>query len=82
MPVAVEPLSNNKTAILTCVLKLPQGGLSHTPKGSSPIVLASTYVQCNSSTNFSRPQHDLNNDSIMLDDDEDESKATKTENVV
>jgi hypothetical protein len=44
MPVAVEPLSNNKTAILTCLLKLPQGNANSTPKGSSPFVLCSAYV--------------------------------------
>jgi len=81
MPVAVEPLSNNKTAIVTCVLRLPQGGLKHTPKGSSPLVLASTYVHCDSSSSFTRPQQETNNDSIMLDD-EDGSRADKTtENV-
>jgi hypothetical protein len=79
MPVAVEPLNNNKTAVLTCILKLPQGGLSYTPKGSSPIVLASTYVHCNSSASFNKPQ-DTNNDSIMLDDDE-ENARNKPENV-
>lgn len=81
MPVAVEPLSNNKTAVLTCVLKLPQGGLSHTPKGSSPIILASTYVMINSSTSFSKPQYDSNTDSIMLDDDEEALKKDHPENV-
>lgn len=78
MPIAVEPLNNNKTAVLTCILKLPQGGLSHTPKGSSPIVLASTYVHCNSSTSFNKPQD--NNDSIMLEDEE-ENARYKSENV-
>jgi hypothetical protein len=56
MPVAVEPLSNNKTAILTCLLKLPQGTLSYTPKGSSPLVLASTYIQLTPSSTFINAQ--------------------------
>ena len=48
MPVAVEPLSNSKTAIVTCLLKLPQGNSSSTPKGSSPFVLCSAYVSVSS----------------------------------
>lgn len=47
MPIAVEPLNTNKTAVLTCLLKLPQGGLNTTPKGSSPLVLCSAYVNVN-----------------------------------
>ena len=71
MPVAVEPLSNNKTAVLTCILKLPQGGLNLTPKGSSPLVLASAYVQINSCSPLVKSQLDSNPDSIMLDEDQD-----------
>ena len=70
MPVAVEPLNNNKTAVLTCILKLPQGGLSYTPKGSSPLVLASAYVQINSTSSFSKPYLNDNQESIMDDDDD------------
>ena len=70
MPVAVEPLNNNKAAVLTCILKLPQGGLSYTPKGSSPLVLASAYVQINSTSSFSKPYLNDNQDTIMDDDDD------------
>ena len=52
MPVAVEPLSNNKSGIITCLLKLPQGDLNYTPKGSSPFMLASAYVQINQNSPF------------------------------
>jgi hypothetical protein len=52
MPVAVEPFSNNKTAIVTCLMRLPQGGLGTTPKGTSPLVLASSHVQVSSSSPF------------------------------
>jgi hypothetical protein len=93
MPVAVEPLSNNKAAVLTCILKLPQGGLNCTPKGSSPLVLASTYVQLNSASTFCKPQTLSNSESIMQDDDDNDDEddddddlnekpaQTKTENL-
>ncbi len=71
MPVAVEPLSNNKTAILTCILKLPQGGLNLTPKGSSPLVLASAYVQISSGSPLIKSQVNSNPDSIMFDEEQD-----------
>lgn len=48
MPMAVEPLVNNKSAVITCILKLPQGDLKSTPKGSSPFVLCSAYAQISS----------------------------------
>jgi len=85
MPVAVEPLSNNKTAILTCLLKLPQGGSLVTPKGSSPLVLASAYVQISSNSPLIRNQVNSNPDSIMADDDEQQqnenNNVNKTEDV-
>jgi len=52
MPVAVEPLANNKSAVITCMLKLPQGGQNATPKGSSPFLLCSAYVQVSSSSSL------------------------------
>ena len=52
MPLAVEPLVNNKTAVLTCLLRLPQGHLTHTPRNTSPFVLASAYVQLNATSPF------------------------------
>jgi hypothetical protein len=61
MPVAIEPLSNNKSGILTCLLKLPQGDLSYTPKGSSPFMLASAYVQINQNSSFINVPHMLTN---------------------
>lgn len=64
MPVAVEPLANNKSAILTCLLKLPQGGLNSTPKGASPFVLCSAYVQVNSSSSSVVNYCDLESDEI------------------
>ena len=64
MPVAVEPLANNKSAILTCLLKLPQGGLNSTPKGASPFVLCSAYVQVNSSSSPVVNYCDLESDEI------------------
>ena len=73
MPVAVEPISNNKSAILTCLLKLPQGDLNYVPKGSSPFVLASAYVQLSSSSpflNFNNNNGSNGNDSNMVDDEE------------
>jgi TPP-dependent trihydroxycyclohexane-1,2-dione (THcHDO) dehydratase len=76
MPVAVEPMSNNKSAILTCLLKLPQGDLNYVPKGSSPFVLASAYVQLSSSSPFLNFNN--NNDSNLVDDDE-QSKNQKNE---
>jgi len=83
MPVAIEPLSNNKTAILTCLLKLPQGGLNLTPKGSSPLVLASAYVQLSSNSPLIKNQINSNPDSIMIDDDDEEQNENnvRTENV-
>ena len=66
MPVAVEPLSSNKTAILTCLLKLPQGNANSTPKGSSPFVLCSTYVNVNPNlVNY------VNQNTMFVCDDED-----------
>lgn len=78
MPVAIEPLSNNKTGILTCLLKLPQGDLNYTPKGSSPFMLASTYVQINPNSSFINVPHMLatKNDT---DDFLNEKVETKTE---
>lgn len=52
MPVAVEPLVNNKSGIITCILKLPQGELKTTPKGSSPFVLCTAYVQISSNSSL------------------------------
>lgn len=76
MPVAVEPLSNNKTALVTCLLKLPQGDLNYTPKGSSPFVLASAYVQLNSSASLMNIVNNASagSDSNILDDDESNDK--------
>lgn len=51
MPIGVEPLSNNKSAIVTCLLRLPQGGYKSIPKGSSLFMLGSTYINLNSSSN-------------------------------
>lgn len=65
MPVAVEPLANNKSAILTCLLKLPQGGLNSTPKGASPFVLCSAYVQVNSTSSPVVNYCDLESDEIV-----------------
>lgn len=65
MPVAVEPLANNKSAILTCLLKMPQGGLNSTPKGASPFVLCSAYVQVNSSSSPVVNYCDLESDEIV-----------------
>ena len=77
IPVAVEPLSNNKTAILTCILKLPQGDLHHTPKGSSPFILASTYVQVNSSSSFVKVNPNVD-DLAFFDEDQDPTGNSKS----
>ncbi len=51
MPVAIEPLANNKTAILTVLLKLPDGGINNNNNEndnecySSPFVFGSTLIQ-------------------------------------
>jgi hypothetical protein len=72
MPVAVEPLNNNKTAILTCLLRLPQGDRAGgTPKGSSPFVLCSTFVNLNQSLTNYAP----NNLRIKDDQDDDEQSG-------
>ena len=78
MPVAIEPLSNNKTGILTCLLKLPQGDLNYTPKGSSPFMLASAYVQINQNSPFINVPHMLANKNDT-DDFLNDKLETKTE---
>jgi hypothetical protein len=70
MPVAVEPLSNNKSAVVTCLLKLPQGDLNYTPKGSSPFMLASTYVQMNQSSLITSNFNNNQNNADVIDDEE------------
>lgn len=83
MPIAVEPLSNNKTAILTCMLKLPQGGLQCTPKGSSPFVLCSTYVQLASHSplvNFFNSTDDRPDEITTLNHSE-QQKRTDTQQI-
>ena len=68
MPVAIEPLSNNKTGVLTCLLKMPQGDLNYTPKGSSPFMLASAYVQINQSSSFINVAQNKNDNDDFLND--------------
>ena len=43
-PVALEPLSRQKAAVLTLVMRLPTGDDDVTPSGQSGIALASTLV--------------------------------------
>lgn len=77
MPIGVEPLSNNKSAIVTCLLRLPQGGNRSIPKGSSLFMLGSTYINLTSSNNVvSYGSNDLqmNNDGS---DEEHEQEAEK-----
>lgn len=75
MPIGVEPLSNNKSAIVTCLLRLPQGGSKSIPKGSSLFMLGSTYINLNSSSNV--VPHGPSDIQMNNDESDDEQEAEK-----
>ena len=45
MPISVEPCNNYQAGIYTLIVRLPTGGQSHTPTGSSGLAMASSLCQ-------------------------------------
>ncbi|CAF0916193.1 unnamed protein product [Brachionus calyciflorus] len=80
MPIGVEPLSNNKSAIVTCLLRLPQGGQNGIPKGSSLFMLGSTYVNLNSSSSLIANNTLTNGQHLIDEESELDNQAGKTVN--